>query len=81
MADLVGRRQILPPLIPSDLSNYSYDPSNFFSDCGQWRRLKPINRLPCAQIFDNNQQVQRTFCSEVQFDELARLVNAFSAIF
>ena len=71
MADLIGRRQVLPQ---PDLANYSYDPSNFFFDCGQWRRLKPINRLPCAQIFDNNQQVQRTFYSEVQFDELALFV-------
>ncbi len=80
MADLISRRQVLPPLGDvQNCYNSSYvDPSsNFFfsspSECGAqqqqppaWRRLKPVNRLPCSQIVENNQQVQRTFYAEVQ---------------
>jgi hypothetical protein len=84
MAELISRRQALPPHGDAQncyISSY-VDPSssNFFfstpSECGAqqqqqqqqpaWRRLKPVNRLPCSQIVENNQQVQRTFYAEVQ---------------
>lgn len=41
-------------------SNWSgpFDPSNLFFSASDWRRFKSNNsRNPCAQIFDNSQQI------------------------
>ena len=79
MADLLSKRQGWPTLIALGAESQNCYPSSYESshgfypnsqDCGSapvaWRRLKPMNRLPCAQINDNSQLMQKSFYPDTQ---------------